>query len=93
MKSVSRYGDILPLELKFFLVFAHFFCFITLIFPKYKPGIKILGEGDGKEGLTTPSWDSVEIAFAVGTFPTNGRRDHFSRGQNKVFQARSETRT
>lgn len=52
-----------------------------------------MGKVDGKEGLTLPSWDSVEIAFAVGTFPTNERRDHYSRGQNKVFQARSETRT
>lgn len=46
VKSDSRYEDIFPLELKFLSCFRlFFFCFITLIFPKYKPGIKILGEG------------------------------------------------
>lgn len=37
-----------------------------------------MGKVDGKKSLTVPSWESVATAFAVGTFPTNGRRDGYS---------------
>lgn len=52
-----------------------------------------MGKVSEKENLTVPSSDSRKVTFAVGTFPTNGRRDCYSIGQNKVFQAMSEIRT